>query len=371
MQILALEPYFDGSHRAFIDGWQAHSRSNWTLLTLPGYKWKWRMRHAPITLAQQLQSPPLPEPRPEVLLCSDMLNLAEFLGLAPAWLKTCRTILYFHENQLTYPVRDERERDYHFAMTNLTSALAAHAVWFNSEFHRQEFLSALEQFLKRMPDYQPLETIATIRAKSDILYPGIPRLHQPMRPANGPLHILWAARWEHDKNPEDFFSALSVLATTDFDFQLSVIGQSFKDCPPAFAQARKRFQSQIIHWGYQQSRAEYEAALGEADVVVSTAQHEFFGIGMLEAISAGAYPLLPKRLAYPEILSLDTCGESKRYFYDGTVADLKSRLQHVATLKKSGTLTRAAAPAIERAQRFWWDQQAVRLDAAAERVASL
>ena len=54
MRILALEPYYGGSHRAFLDGWVAHSRHEWTVLELPAYKWKWRMRHAAITLADRV-----------------------------------------------------------------------------------------------------------------------------------------------------------------------------------------------------------------------------------------------------------------------------------------------------------------------------
>ncbi len=53
MNILALEPYYGGSHQALLDGWIAHSRHHWTLLTLPPHKWKWRMRHAAVTLAEK------------------------------------------------------------------------------------------------------------------------------------------------------------------------------------------------------------------------------------------------------------------------------------------------------------------------------
>ena len=53
MRILALEPYYGGSHRALLDGWAAHSQHQWTVLGLPAHSWKWRMRHAALTLAEQ------------------------------------------------------------------------------------------------------------------------------------------------------------------------------------------------------------------------------------------------------------------------------------------------------------------------------
>jgi len=55
MNILALEPYFGGSHEAFLAGWIDNSRHNFTLLTLPANKWKWRMRSAAVDFADKLQ----------------------------------------------------------------------------------------------------------------------------------------------------------------------------------------------------------------------------------------------------------------------------------------------------------------------------
>jgi len=48
VNILALEPFYGGSHRAFLDGWAAHSRHHWTVLGLSPRHWKWRMRHGAI-----------------------------------------------------------------------------------------------------------------------------------------------------------------------------------------------------------------------------------------------------------------------------------------------------------------------------------
>ena len=78
------------------------------------------------------------------------------------------------------------------------------------------------------------------------------------------------------------------------------------------------------------SRDDYESVLREADVIVSTANHEFFGIGVLEGVSAGAYPVVPNRLSYPEVLGLGRAEAAEQFFYDGTVKDLAKNLQNLA-----------------------------------------
>jgi len=338
MNILALEPYYGGSHKAFIDGLAKASGHRWTLLTLPAHKWKWRMRHSAITFAARAERLINDDKRWDLLFCSDMLNLAEFVALAPGELAELPKVIYFHENQLTYPVRTEDERDCHFAMTNLTSALVADAVWFNSQFHMDSFLDALAMFLKAMPDHQPIEAIKKIRLKSSVHPPGIDGFPPRQQRKPGPLRILWAARWEHDKNPEDFFEAMAILKARNVRFRLSVIGQNFRVRPEIFGRAQNDFKDLIDHWGYQESYEDYRLALCEADVIVSTANHEFFGIGLLEAVAAGAYPLVPERLSYPEILGLGSIEGAEQFFYDGTAADLSRKLSELAAQVKENTL---------------------------------
>jgi len=359
MKILALEPYYGGSHRAFLDGLKEHSSHDWTILGLPDYKWKWRMRHSAVTFAEQVNDlieqeqdsvggtrPRVPQKAADVdicqpqkkeqnwdlIFCSDMLNLAEFLGLADISLKKIPSVSYFHENQLTYPLQNPDDQDLHPAVINFTSCLSANKVWFNSEFHRTSYLVELEKLLKRMPDYNHLESIEIIRQKSSVIYPGIDNIPKKVTRTPGPLRILWAARWEYDKDPETFFKAIRILKEKDIDFKLSVIGPKFSEVPKALLEAKIVFKSHIAHWGYQETREEYIKVLQNADVVVSTAKHEFFGISMIEAISAGAYPLLPYRLSYPELL-----GEQNRddFFYDGSVNDLAQKLIHLNTELKN------------------------------------
>ncbi len=368
MNILALEPYYGGSHRAFLDGLSTAGRHEWTVLNLPAYKWKWRMRHSAVTFASQVTELLESGRSWDIIFCSDMLNLAEFVGLVHPIAARLPKVIYFHENQLTYPVRVEDERDYQFAMTNLTSAIAADEIWFNSQFHMESFLDALMKFLKSMPDHQPIEQVEKIREKSLVYPPGINDFPARTERRPGPLRILWAARWEHDKNPEDFFDALEVLKNNDVRFEISVIGQSFRESPGIFEKARKRFNSLIVNWGYQESRREYENILLESDVVVSTANHEFFGLSVLEATAAGAYPLVPNRLSYPEIFGLGIIKGAEQFFYNGSTGDLADKLTELAVQVDSGTLWPKTINAAVLTDRFKWKNLAAEYDYAFEKV---
>ena len=367
MRILALEPYHGGSHKAFLDGWIAHSRHDWTVLGLPPFKWKWRMRHAPITFADDVAGRVGAGEKWDAIFCSDMLNLPEFLGLAPDAVHKLPSVAYFHENQLTYPYRFEDERDYQYCFSNMATALAATEAWFNSAFHRDEFLEAIPVFLRKMPDHQPWDIVERIRAKSHVRPPGIakPVGRGPRSP--GPLRILWAARWEHDKDPDSFFEALRILKKRGVDFRVSVVGETFRGVPPCFARAKAEFAGYIGRWGYQESRADYEVALAEADVVVSTAQHEFFGISVVEAVAAGCLPVLPRRLAYPEIFGEFEEQAGASPFYEGGAAGLAGTLAELAERTERGELWPDDPNCGVRAMsRFFWENHAADLDGAVD-----
>lgn len=367
MKVLALEAYHGGSHAAFLEDWISRSRHEFELLTLPAHKWKWRMRHGAVTFAEQIQ-----ELRGsfDVIFTSDMTNVAELRGLAGKRLLGVPIICYFHENQLTYPNRDPKERDLHMAFSNIVSAIAADSNWFNSAFHLEEFFEAAIDWMKRMPDFAPFDAIDSARRHSIVLHPGVEIPDASKSKSEGPLHICWAARWEHDKNPELFFTALEGLLTRNLPFEVSVLGQQFETSPAVFDRARSRLGDRIINWGYQEKREDYFNALSRADLIVSTADHEFFGLSVLEAMARGCVPILPRRLSYPELLA--TSPElSGVCFYDGECESLEEKLQSAIEWKLGREIIASLSrEATKTASRFAWGDRVREMDIEIERMAA-
>lgn len=304
MHILWLDPFHGGSHAAVAAGYAARSAHRVTLLTMSiAGGWRWRMRGGAVTLARRATQLAT---RPDLIVASDMLDLATFRALTAGSLAGVPAALYFHENQLTYPLPPGRKRDLSFAWVNYTAALSADAVLFNSAFHRRDFLAALPGLLGRYHDERELATIEQIAAKSLVLAPGIDLasldLPAGAAAARAAPAILWSSRWEYDKQPELFFAALEVIAARGLAFALIVAGEHIDPGAPAFVAARERWGPRLVHWGYAPTRADYARLLHHADLVVSTAAQEYFGIGVVEALYCGCAPLLPRRLNYPELL---------------------------------------------------------------------
>ncbi|MBU1432460.1 DUF3524 domain-containing protein [Myxococcota bacterium] len=311
LEILALEPYYGGSHRRFLDGWRARSRHHIQALTLPAHKWKWRMQTAAWIFAERIKAEGL---RPDVIFTTSLLNAAELSGLLRRQKITAPIALYFHESQFSYPMRAaERDGlrriegdDFRWGIINAASALASDRLIFNSRYHREGFFSAWRAGDQRMPDERlGAGRLAALRAGAEVIPVGLDLdaldAHAAPRPAGPPI-ILWNHRWEFDKQPEVLFEALYRLKAEGVPFRLVVCGEAFRRHPPCFAEARRRLKAEILAFGYLPSRADYAGWLWRADIVVSTAIQEFQGLSVLEAMWAGCAPLLPARLSYPELL---------------------------------------------------------------------
>ena len=357
LNVVVCEPYFSGSHRSWAEGLATHSAHAVRLITHHGGFWKWRMQGAALTLADDLRRLAHDDGwRPDVLLVSDMVHVPALLGLARDVLAGTTVVLYMHENQLTYPLPDGEAADFTYAMTNWLSLAAADHVVFNSEHHRRAVLDALPGLLRRFPDHRHCDLVDTVMADERVsLLPvgvDVARFAGSSRD-DGPPVILWNHRWEYDKGPAAFFATLEELDEHGVDFRLAVAGESYQTVPPEFDAARARFADRIVWFGTA-SDDEYPGLLRRADVVVSTAQHEFFGVAVVEAIAAGALPLLPNRLSYPELVP-----HVDPYLY-ATPRDLVDKLRWALT--HPSARAEAAATARAHVHRFAWPEVAPRYD---------
>ncbi|HJZ47649.1 MAG TPA: DUF3524 domain-containing protein [Roseiflexaceae bacterium] len=376
MNILYLDPFHGGSHAAVAEGYARHSKHDITLLTLLiAGGWRWRMRGAAVTFARQLRERMRGNSSKfDIIITTDMLDLAVFLGLTRDLTAGAPVMLYFHENQLTYPLPPGRTRDLTFPWVNYTSALAADTICFNSDFHRRTFLEALPSLTGRFHDHQELDLIGAVAAKARVLPPGID-LSRLDRQGVGswelgvggdsssqPPIILWNSRWEYDKGPQAFFAALSELEARGVDFRLIVAGEHIDPNQPHFLAARERLGSRMLAWGYAPDPAAYRALLRQADIVVSTAIQEFFGIGVIEAMYCGCVPVLPRRLSYPELLPAEY-HEVCLYANDSVLADrLEATFHNLAALRQCDFRSVAA--------RYDWSRMAPMWDQAVEDAAA-
>jgi len=362
MQIFLVSPYHGGSHQAWAEGYVRHSAHQVNMLTLPARFWKWRMHGAAVTLARRFNQSGLSVDR---LLVTDMLDLTTFLSLTRDTLARVPTVLYMHENQLTYPLpagqnsgpmrRQHGERDLHYAFINYASMLAADEVWFNSAYHLDAYFAALPNFLKHFPEYNELGSISLLRSKShvypigvdfDSLEEGRPAASEETAAEENPL-LLWNQRWEYDKDPETFFTALEEIAAEGISFRLALCGQQYGRRPTVFDAWLASAGETVIHSGFADP-ATYASLLWRADIAVSTALHEFFGISIVEAMHANTLPILPNRLSYPEILP---AAFHERCLYEdpaGLVQLLKGALNNLAETRS----TAAAIAAVT--ERYDW-----------------
>jgi glycosyltransferase involved in cell wall biosynthesis len=306
LTIWLLSPYHTGSHQSWAEGYMRHSRHRIVLLGMPGRFWKWRMQGGSVELAQQARAHLADGDVPHAILATDMVNLPVWLGLLRDVLPPqIPAILYMHENQLTYPWRPGESPDLTYGMINWLSQMVADQVLFNGYFHRESWFAELPRLLKHFPDYNHLSAIDRVAKQSHVLPVGIEIPGDEERPSSideEPPLILWNQRWEYDKRPDRFFRLLYRLQEDGYPFRLAVAGENFRNAPAEFEEARQRLSERIIHWGYVPDKAGYRRLLRHASLVISTTDHEFFGISILEAIAAGAFPLLPDRLSYPELL---------------------------------------------------------------------
>ncbi len=301
LRILALEPWLGGSHRAFLEAWSARSQHEVQVLGLKDEHWKWRMSAGSWELARGLAE----EPLPDLIFASDYLDLPAFLGHAPAGYAKLPTLVYFHENQITYPVPDEgpgKGRDHQYGFTNIMSCVRAGGLAFNSAYHLEEFAGGALRLLQILPKPNPRRELEAALESARIIAPGIDLEAFGLgsgAPSTAPLRVLFNHRWEHDKAPAAFLSTVLEVLASGTRLELVLLGETYAQLPPGCEEQLAQLEPVTLQRGFADSREHYAELIASCDVVVSTALHEFFGMSVLEAMACGATPLLPNRLSYP------------------------------------------------------------------------
>lgn len=301
-RILLLSAYDAQSHRY----WHQQLISGlpqfeWQLLALKDRYFSWRMGGNAMSLKhhyhQQLSADY------DVVLATSMTDLSTLLALY-SHLNPARKLLYFHENQFAYPVNNKQQGLAEMQLRSIYATMVADELLFNSAFNRDSFIHGVGAFIAKMPDGTPADLPQRLKAKTQLLPVPIkddakPSQQQTNNRKSPCLEVIWNHRWEHDKGPETLLELLRLCQGHE-QIKFHILGQQFKQTPPAMQSIIDAHSDQCLSLGYVEDRAAYLAILQRADVVLSTAQHDFQGIAMLEAVACGCLPVAPDRLVYPE-----------------------------------------------------------------------
>ncbi len=347
LNVFLLEPFHSGSHRAWAEGLVKHTRHNISLISHTGSFWRWRVRGSALTLAETTQEVVNQKGEPDIVLASGMIDLAAWLGFTKRFVGDPQVVLYQHENQLTYPMSPSQSSDDSMKFVNWKNMAIADQIWFNSNFHKVSLLEVLPGFLKNVPDMPHSHRLEQVIEKIHVVPVGVELSEIACADSvEKPPLILWNHRWEYDKNPEVFIGSLTKLAEEGIQFRFAVTGEN---SPKDFEAIKSQFgklSKFLVSSGYL-PRSEYISLLSKTDVVVSSSMHEFFGISVVEALSAGAVPVLPKRLSYPEVVPEQW--HNFAFYLDGGMTD---RLREV--LKDVGSWKKNVAGLAEAMRRFDW-----------------
>ncbi|XP_042298167.1 glycosyltransferase-like domain-containing protein 1 isoform X5 [Sceloporus undulatus] len=336
MSVLLIEAFYGGSHKQLVDLLQEEIE-DCVLFTLPAKKWHWRARTAALYFMQNVP----PSTNYRILFASSVLNLTELVALRPD-LGKLKKVLYFHENQLTYPVQKCQDRDFQYGYNQILSCLVADIVVFNSTYNMESFLTSIGTFMKRIPDHRPKHLEKLIRPKCQVLYfpirfPDVSRF----MPEYKQIHFEKAAHSNQNRNTSHCVdlpfqeknigtSGLIMISNSDHgpgngDTQtefcsllpershdpLTTLDNLDKPTPSKCTNICEEENSQHMSSTFCSiaGRLEYE----------QKCLHIVWPHRWIEAVYCGCYPLCPKALVYPEIFPAE-------YLYS-TPEQLFKRLQ--------------------------------------------
>ncbi len=300
-RILLLSAYHSASHRYWCEGLiAAFPEYQWTLKTQPARHFAWRV-YASGWIWSLAQDPDFHQPY-DLILATSLVDIVALKATirefhqAPLW-------IYFHENQFAHPLGPNQRPEHQIRaqFKSLQNAFCADWITFNSRFNLETFFAGSRKLLRKFPEKLPGHPLQHLAHCSDVI--PVP-LNNTFRKLDSspkiPGLIVWNHRWEWDKQPERFISALNALHHRGIDFKLAMLGIGGSSDHP-LTQQTETIAPHILHWG-QADPETYQRFISQASIGVSTALHDFQGLAVLELAQAGATVILPRRLAYPEVL---------------------------------------------------------------------
>ena len=178
------------------------------------------------------------------------------------------------------------------------------------------------------------------------------------REAGTPPLILWNQRWEYDKDPETMLRGAVRAGRRGTAFRVALAGENFRVQPAEFERGARTAGRPAGPLRVCRDGGRLRGLLWRADIVLSTAIHEFFGVSVVEAIYCGCLPVLPDRLSYPELLPAGAHGALSLH-----------RLRRAAGQAASGPGRPVAPPDLrEHVARFDWSVHGASIRRDAEEV---
>lgn len=308
-KILLLSAYDTSSHRH----WRTQLEKMfpdyaWTQITLPARHFSWRIRGN--SLSWGFGETAFLHDEYDLLIATSMVDLSSLRGFIPK-LATLPTLVYFHENQFTYPMNINKNNNVEHQLVPIYSALCASKICFNSNYNRLTFLEGANSLFKQLPDFVPATLSKRLELSTVIPVPvDVPSNNQDKsNHAEDYLSVVWNHRWEYDKGPGLLLEIIRQVCAAQLPIIFHILGEQFRQSPAEFDQIQKLLETHSEHiglapghFGFIESKQKYFDCLHKTDVVLSTTRHEFQGVAMQEAILSGCTPLAPDRLAYPEYL---------------------------------------------------------------------
>ncbi|XP_047725439.1 glycosyltransferase-like domain-containing protein 1 isoform X11 [Prionailurus viverrinus] len=329
MSILIIEAFYGGSHKQLADLLQ-EELEDCVLYSLPAKKWHWRARTSALYFSQNI---PISE-QYRILFASSVLNLTELTALRPD-LGKLKKILYFHENQLVYPVKKCQERDFQYGYNQILSCLVADVVVFNSVFNMESFLTSIGKFMKLIPDHRPKDLESIIRPKCQVIYfpirfPDVSRFmpkHKTihlqkilnLKGNGGAAPSMTPAFHQEQKGSENLLKNFNSESGPCNAAQQENLGSSLTQ-EPDLRMCHSSDNSSSLHEEDKQNTTSSPCDIFGGIDDPQRPLHIVWPHRWLEAVYCGCYPLCPKDLVYPEIFPAE-------YLYS-TPEQLSKRLQN-------------------------------------------